>query len=243
MGNPSDTEQEYELRELLSVNVDGAGYADAGIPATYPPNSFFDRFTWDTASDSVTETKTGNGLILFGNAIGIQLQLRVFSKGDNTLPSRFIGFISDSGFSFSSTSSNDRTTILTLQAANPPPSLDVDGNGTVGLLTDGLLLVRYLIGTRGSALTDGAAAGDAHEDRDTHQEIAAYLQGLVDDDVLDVDGNGAVGLLTDGLLMVRYLIGTRGPALTNGAAAGDAHEDRDSPEEIAAYLDSLMPRE
>ena len=120
-------------------------------------------------------------------------------------------------------------------------SLDVDGNGTVGLLTDGLLLVRYLIDIRGPELTNLALADDAHEDRDTHQEIAAYLQGLVDGDVLDVDGNGAVGLLTDGLLIVRYLIDIRGSALTEGAAAGDAHEDRNEPAEIAAYLDSLLP--
>ena len=118
--------------------------------------------------------------------------------------------------------------------------LDVDGNGTVGLLTDGLLLVRYLIGTRGPALTNLAVAGDPHEDRDTHQEIATYLQGLVERDVLDVDGNGSTGLLTDGLLLVRYLIGTRGPALTNLALAADASEERDSPEEIADYIGGLV---
>ena len=122
-------------------------------------------------------------------------------------------------------------------------SLDVDGNGTVGLLTDGLLLVRYLIDIRGPALTNLALAGNAHEHRDTHEEIAAYLQGLEDGNVLDVDGNGAVGLLTDGLLIVRYLIGTRGPALTNLALAADAREDRDTHEEIAAYLDSLVSPE
>ena len=120
-------------------------------------------------------------------------------------------------------------------------TLDVDGNGSVGLLTDGLLLVRYLIDIRGPELTNLALADDAHEDRDTHQEIAAYLQGLVDGDVLDVDGNGAVGLLTDGLLLVRYLIGARGAALTNGAAAGDAREDRNEPDEIAVYIESLLP--
>ena len=126
---------------------------------------------------------------------------------------------------------------------NEGAKLDVDGNETVGLLTDGLLLVRYLIGARGSALTNLALAENAHEDRNEPDEIAAYLQGLVDGDVLDVDGNGTVGLLTDGLLLVRYLIDVRGPELTEGAAAGDAHEDRNEPEEIAAYLDSLMPPE
>ena len=122
-------------------------------------------------------------------------------------------------------------------------SLDVDGNGEVGLLTDGLLLVRYLIDIRGPELTNLALADNAHEDRDTPEEVAAYLQGLVEGDVLDVDGNGTVGLLTDGLLIVRYLIDIRGSALTDGALAGNAHADRDSPDEIAAYLDSLVPSE
>ena len=151
------------------------------------------------------------------------------------------------GRSFANDIDGGRYVVRIFGPPGPEPevsmSLDVDGNGTVGLLTDGLLIVRYLIGTRGSALTDGAVAGDAHEDRDSPEEIAAYLQGLVDGDVLDVDGNGTVGLLTDGLLIVRYLVGTRGPALTDGAVAGDAHADRDSPEEIAAYLDSLLPSE
>ena len=134
-----------------------------------------------------------------------------------------------------------RTSDPTMAVDGPPPSLDVDGNGTVGLLTDGLLLVRYLIDIRGSALTNLALAADAHEDRDTHEEITAYLQGLVDRDVLDVDGNGTVGLLTDGLLIVRYLIDIRGPELTNLALAADARADRDTHEEIVAYLDSLLP--
>ena len=118
-------------------------------------------------------------------------------------------------------------------------SLDVDGNGEVGLLTDGLLLVRYLIGARGLALTAGALAVDASEDRNEPEEIAAYLQGLEEGGVLDVDGNGEVGLLTDGLLLVRYLIGARGLALTAGALAVDASEDRNEPGEIVAYLDSI----
>ena len=119
--------------------------------------------------------------------------------------------------------------------------LDVDGNGSVGLLTDGLLVVRYLVGAEGSALTSGAVADDAHDDRNEPDEIAAYLQGLVDGNALDADGNEAVGLLTDGLLIVRYLVDIRGAALTAGAVADDAHEDRNEPDEIAAYIASLLP--
>src|SRR5204863_248105 len=36
------------------------------------------------------------------------------------------------------------------------PALDVDGNGTADALTDGLLIMRYMSGLRGSALIAGA---------------------------------------------------------------------------------------
>jgi hypothetical protein len=37
----------------------------------------------------------------------------------------------------------------------------------------------------------------------------------------DIDGNGAAGALTDGLLLLRYLFGFRGAALVTGATAPD----------------------
>ena len=233
-GEAVGTAQKYNLRSLVSVRVNTDDYSDILTGSRYQPNVSADGFTWDTDTSSVTATETSQGWITFGApfSAGLSLILRSVGTGE----SFFVGLRGGQTFVFSGPSGVAAALSLT-----PPPSLDVDGNGTVGLLTDGLLLVRYLIGTRGAALTNLALAADAHEDRDTHQEIAAYLQGLVDGDVLDVDGNGTVGLLTDGLLTVRYLIGARGSALTEGAAAGDAREDRDTHEEITAYLDSLMP--
>ena len=56
--------------------------------------------------------------------------------------------------------------------------------------------------------------------------------------LLDVDGNGQLDALTDGLLIMRYLFGLRGGALTDGAIGIGA--TRDGPQ-IEAYIRSLMP--
>jgi hypothetical protein len=56
------------------------------------------------------------------------------------------------------------------------PSLDIDGNGTVDALTDGLLVVRGLFELSGAALTQGAVGPGAT--RTTDAEVKAYLSNL-----------------------------------------------------------------
>jgi hypothetical protein len=55
------------------------------------------------------------------------------------------------------------------------PLFDVDGNGSAEALTDGLILLRYLFGLRGSVLTAGAIGAGAT--RDT-AEIESYVGSL-----------------------------------------------------------------
>jgi len=52
-------------------------------------------------------------------------------------------------------------------------SLDVDGNGVCDAMTDGLLIMRYLMGARGDTLIEGAIGAGAT--RTTAEEIEAYL--------------------------------------------------------------------
>ena len=56
---------------------------------------------------------------------------------------------------------------------------------------------------------------------------------------LDIDGNGSYDALTDGLLVVRYMLGIRGAALINGAVG--ASPTRSSVSTIEAYLNGLSP--
>ena len=114
-------------------------------------------------------------------------------------------------------------------------SLDLDGNGQYDALTDGLLLLRGMFGLDGSALVTGTIASDATytESVDIESRIATL------GDLADIDGNGEIDALTDGLLTLRYLFGLQGDTLINGVVASDA--TRKTSEEIEAHLETLMP--
>lgn len=57
------------------------------------------------------------------------------------------------------------------------PDLDCDGDGMVEALTDGLLVMRYLFGFRGSSLTQGALGSSCT--RCSAASIEAYIQELL----------------------------------------------------------------
>ena len=118
-----------------------------------------------------------------------------------------------------------------------PFNLDIDGNGATDALTDGLLAMRSMFGFSGSALVSGAIGTGAT--RNTAAEIALFLGRGTGNLALDIDGNGTIDALTDGLLIMRYLFGFRGTALTNGAVASNATRASDAA--IEAYLASLLP--
>jgi hypothetical protein len=73
-------------------------------------------------------------------------------------------------------------------------------------------------------------------DRNTAPEIEAYLATVLG--ALDIDGNGSVEPLTDGLLILRYLFGFRGATLITGAIGAGA--TRDTAPEVEAYLATLL---
>jgi len=122
----------------------------------------------------------------------------------------------------------------TATTAVDSPHIDIDGNGSYDALTDGLLMIRYLSGLTGTSLTGGAMGSGAT--RSTPEAIEQYLDGIRSQ--LDVDGDDAADAHTDGLLMIRYLSGLRGPALTAGAMGAEATRET---AEIEAYIQSLMP--
>ena len=132
---------------------------------------------------------------------------------------------------------NDGITALDefLAGTIPSGSLDIDGNEKYDALTDGLLLLRGMFGLDGSALVTGTIASDAAytESVDIESRIATLGE------LADIDGNGDIDALTDGLLTLRYLFGLQGDTLINGVVAGDA--TRTTAEEIEAHLETLMP--
>ena len=112
-------------------------------------------------------------------------------------------------------------------------ALDIDGDGSTDALTDGLLVLRYLFGFRGTTLINSAIGAGAT--RTTSAAIETYLASVLG--LLDVDGNGTTDALTDGLLVLRYLFGFRGTTLTNSAIGPGAN--RTTPASIEAYIASL----
>ena len=116
-----------------------------------------------------------------------------------------------------------------------PGILDIDRNSSYDARTDGLLVIRYLFGLTGTSLTNGAI-GSAATVSDP-AAIKTYLDSVRS--ALDIDGNSQTDALTDGLLIVRYLFGLRGMALTTGAVGANAA--RPVASGIEAYLQTLMP--
>jgi hypothetical protein len=126
------------------------------------------------------------------------------------------------------------TTTINVHGDASGPVLDVDDNGSVDALTDGLMTLRYLIGLNGSSLTNGALGPNAQ--RTDPVAIVAYLDSVQVD--LDVDGNGDADALTDGLMIVRYLFGLRGAVLITGAIGAGA--TRTTAADIEAYIATLL---
>jgi hypothetical protein len=132
---------------------------------------------------------------------------------------------------------NGSTTVTATFAATPVGRrvFDFDGNTSYDPPTDGLLAVRYLFGFSGGALIDGAVGDGAT--RITAQAIGDYFTDI--NPMLDIDGNGDVDALTDGLLITRYMLGMRGDSLLQGALAPDA--TRMNAPDIETYVQGLMP--
>ena len=99
------------------------------------------------------------------------------------------------------------------------------------------MLIRKLFGAAfdGDKLTARALSSDATR---TTDEIHDYIQSGIDDKILDVDGDGSVTALGDGLMLIRKLFGAAfdGDKLTARALSSDATR---TVEEIHEYIASM----
>ena len=127
--------------------------------------------------------------------------------------------------------SSSGTTQLTVKS-----TLDVDKNGFSDAPVDGLLAARYLLGLRGAALTQGVTF-DGGAQRTDPTAISNYLDEV--SPLLDIDDDTHNYLSTDGLLIVRYLLGIRGAALTQGAQ-GAPGASRVNFTDVQNYLKGLI---
>ena len=108
--------------------------------------------------------------------------------------------------------------------------LDFNSDNAQDSSKDGVLVIRHLFG-----LTDESLVKDLHQSVTDSNSVSIKIDAL--DIKLDIDGNGAIDALTDGLLLYRYLDGQRGQSLITGVISSDA--TRKSFDEIETYLNSL----
>lgn len=114
-------------------------------------------------------------------------------------------------------------------------SWDFDNDESVDALTDGLLLIKYAFALRGNTLMRGILSNTPSI---TSYEIEERLL-IASQSFADIDANGSVDALTDGLIILRYLFNLRGDSLVNGAIGENAM--RTDAADIEAYIQSLMP--
>jgi len=98
------------------------------------------------------------------------------------------------------------------------PDLDLDRDGYVNASTDGLLLLRAMLGFRGSSLVNEAVNGCGM--RLSADDIASVVAQYARSNTVNADGVGqppASFATTDALLFLRYMLGLRGSALVAGA--------------------------
>jgi len=113
-------------------------------------------------------------------------------------------------------------------------SWDVDSDGNIDALTDGLLLLRYTFGLRGNDLASGAVSTDSPLSLsavETRIELTLPIA--------DIDGSGEIDALTDGLIILRYLFDINDDSLISGVVADNA--TRSSLLEISQHLIDHMP--
>ena len=103
------------------------------------------------------------------------------------------------------------TSLLVEQEGTPLScSLDIDGDTFFTPAIDGMLLLRYSLGFRGTGLTQGLGISPSAA-RPTAASIVSYIETPSRN--FDVDGDGAV-TATDALLAIRALRGVGGAAAT-----------------------------
>ena len=119
-------------------------------------------------------------------------------------------------------------------------SLDIDASNTqtkYDAPTDGLLTLRYLFGMTGNSLVSGVVFGGTATRTDP-VAIKTYLDGIRP--LLDIDGNNSVNALTDGVLIIRYLLGLTSDVLISGAVDLQLGA-RKTAADVKNYLQLLMP--
>ncbi len=109
---------------------------------------------------------------------------------------------------------------------------DIDGDGYI-TETDAMLFTRFALGVAGTGITNGVTFKSTAT-RTTATEIISFINAQVAN-TYDLDGNGSVQGLTDGIIFTRYVRGFQSGLTTGALGTGATRTTFDA---IDSYIDS-----
>jgi hypothetical protein len=186
----------------------------------------------------------GGGTMLFradSNTIAGCSAVPVTLVSGNNIASCTTTTLGVQNWNISATFSGDAQTAFSfgtlVQTIDPAPSLNIDLSEAAGTIsdatTDGIMILRYLAGFTGDAITNNAMHPSAER---TPADAQLYLTLIRN--ALDVNADNRLDLAVDGLLIVRYMRGQRlATGLFNGIDVGTVMTTA----QIESYLQLLMP--
>jgi putative intracellular protease/amidase len=127
-----------------------------------------------------------------------------------------------------------RNAALWASLARPACSLDIDVDGQINAATDGVLVIRHLLGL--SSTSNVAGSVNPAGLRTGGTEVANFIQRMIDSRALDLDGDDSVNAATDGVMLLRAMLGLRDEAVTDGALGNPASTTRATWSSIRGFL-------
>jgi hypothetical protein len=253
--NPTDQKDVFTIEKNIgSIDyqscVIGADVDDDGVANVLESKVGTDPLLADSDADGVkdgtdafpldpTNDSDGDGVSNNGDAYPENSLYSKDSDGDGMPDAWETRYGLDPNDSSDATSDQDNDGVSALDeflaGTIAAGSLDIDGNGQYDALTDGLLLLRGMFLLSGDSLISDAVASDAVYK--TSDEVTSRIDML--GDLVDIDGNGSVDALTDGLVILRYLFNLRGDVLINDVIASDATVK--TAEDVEAKIEQLIP--
>jgi hypothetical protein len=204
----------YQIKNRPDVSLNGsttAAYAgsDAWILVTSP--DVRQRETWVTFNNGGKGSVRGIVASRGAAAIAVYVEQGAMFTTANALQSTAPATIPSGG---TQTQSSGYFALWSAQTSASPVAcnLDADANNGVRMTTDATLAFRYILGRRGGSLVTSVKQGALN-----NAAIEQNLGVLYGARYLDIDGNGVIDAATDGVLLLRALLGFRDEALIANA--------------------------
>ena len=211
------------LQQDLIVNAEGP-ISDVEDFDSNPQTDSYITFGWASLFNNWPNVALPAALskIIFGVSSTVDLESVTSTQVTIT------GITTAAGYQFESEN-------YSLELSETDATWDYDGDGEADALTDGLIMMRYSFGLRGDTMAQGAMSTNSVM---SVAQVEERVQGSMK--IADIDNDGDVDALTDGLLLLRHLFAMEDDSLTHGAVGHMAV--RKTKHEIKSHLNKYMPK-